>query len=77
MVQSTELTCKCTMHSALAQDLAIHAVVGGGRDGPNHVGGVDVLDVAVSLCRCRWQAHIAAPSMSLQCLHHVCHLSAA
>ena len=37
------------MHSPLAQDLAVDAVVCRGGDGPDHVGRVNVFDVGVAL----------------------------
>lgn len=39
--------CKGSMHCTLAQHLAVDAVIGGGRNGSDHVGWVNVLDVNV------------------------------
>jgi hypothetical protein len=48
-VNLTLLTCKGCVHGIVGQNLAVDAVGGGGGDGSNHVGGVDVLDVTVAL----------------------------
>jgi hypothetical protein len=40
------------MHCALAQHLAVDAVIAGGGDGADDVGGVDVLDVTLTLRGC-------------------------
>ena len=42
-VNLTLLTCKGCVHGIVGQNLAVDAVGGGGGDGSNHVGGVDVL----------------------------------
>jgi hypothetical protein len=41
--------CKRAVHCALAQHLAVDAVVAGGGDGADDVAGVDVLDVRLTL----------------------------
>ena len=38
---------KGCMHGIVCQDLAVDPVIGGGRDGPDEVGRVDVLDISV------------------------------
>ena len=42
-------TCEGGMYRVLSQHLAVYTVVGGGGDGPDHIRGVDVLDVRITL----------------------------
>ena len=42
---------KGSMNGSLSQDVAVDVIAAAGRDGADHVSGIDVLDVAVMLAR--------------------------
>ena len=56
---------KGPMHGALPQHLAVDAVIGGGGNGPDHVGRINVLDVNPLHTQARLQ-YLASPSNQIE-----------